>query len=229
MLEDFTMEECKVAKTPGDTSNKLSKEMCPSNSEEIQEMKDIPYREAVGSLNFAAVTCRPDISFAVGQVSQYLNNPGKPYWTAVKRILRYLKGTKQEGITLGFKPSPLTGFCDSDYAGNTDNRKSTSGFLFTFFGGVIAWASRTQKVTALSSTEAEYISIADGIKDTLWTKRLISDLGYKTEEPVIIYNDNISAQKLLRNPQSHGRAKHIDVKYHFIREKQEKNAVLMSN
>ena len=173
---------------------------------------------------FCAVTVRPDIAFAVAQVSHFNSNPEERHWTAAKRILRYLQETKLEGLSLGYTAEELIGYCDSDYAGNPDNRLSMSGYLFTLFGGTVTWGSRAQKIVALSSTEAEYLGMGEGVKDCLWIRSLLKELQYP-QEATAITNDNQSAQKLVENTEFHRRTIHIEVKEHFLREKQGKGYI----
>ena len=146
MLAAYGMDGCKGCKTPGDVNSKLSSEMSPKTEEQKEKMKDVPFREIVGSLMYSAVTTRADIANAVMQVAQFVSDPGPDHYTAAKRILRFLKETKDHGIVLGETNDYLIGFCDADYAGNQDNRRSTSGFIFTLFGGAVSWAARLQKM-----------------------------------------------------------------------------------
>ena len=117
---------------------------------------------------YAMVATQPDLAYAVGVVSRYMSNPGRKHWEAVKHILRYLRGTKDARLTFGSNNSTeVEGYTDSDYAGNTDNRKSTSGYVFTYGGGAISWRSKLQECTTLSTTEAEYITTSDAAKEAI--------------------------------------------------------------
>ena len=140
---------------------KLSKKMSSTAREEIENMVKVSYSSVVRSLMYAMVYTRPDISHAVGVVSRFLKNPGKEHWEAVKWILRYLRGSSDECLYFGVSNSILKGYTDSDMAGDLDNRKSTTGYFFTFSGGAISWQSKLQKCVALSTTEAEYIAASD--------------------------------------------------------------------
>ena len=196
---------------------KLSKSSCPSSKKEIEEMSTIPYSSAVGSLMYAMVCTRPDIAHAVGVVSRFLSNPGKKHWEAVKWILRYLKGTSNSSLCFGGADPVLEGYTDSDMAGDPDGRKSTSGYLYTFAGGAVSWQSRLQKCVALSTTEAEYIAVAEAGKEMLWLKRFLQELGINQTE-YKIHCDSQSAIDLSKNSMYHSRTKHIDIRYHWIRE-----------
>ena len=140
-------------------------------------MSKVPYASAVGSLMYAMVCTRPDIAHAVGVVSRYMSNPGKEHWEGVKWILRYLKGTS--GMALCFKKSNiiLQGFVDANLGGDLDNRKSTTGYVFTLGGTVVSWMSRLQKSVALSTTEAEYMAISEAGKEMIWLKNFLKELG----------------------------------------------------
>ncbi|GJS24340.1 retrovirus-related pol polyprotein from transposon TNT 1-94 [Tanacetum coccineum] len=159
----------------------------------------------------------PDLAHAVGVVSRFLSNPGKKHWEAVKWIFRYLRGTSKLGITFGNGKPMLVGFTDSDMAGNKDNMKSTSGYLMTFAGGAVSWQSRLQKCVALSTTEAEYMAATEACKELLWLKRFLQELGFKQQRYAVLC-DNQSAIHLAKNSMFHKRTKHIDIRYHWIRD-----------
>ena len=153
----------------------------------------------------------------MGIVSRFLSNPGKKHWEAVKWILRYLKGTSKTCLCYGGADPVWEGYTDSDMAGDLDGRKSTTGFLYTFAGGAVSWQSRLQRCVALSTTEAEYIAIAEGGKEMLWLKRFLEELGFKQKE-YKVHCDSQSALDLSKNSMYHSRTKHIDIRYHWIRE-----------
>ena len=130
-----------------------------------------------------------------------------------------MKGTVKHGITFdGDKPGKCMCYSDADRAGNKDDRKSTSGYLFQIAGGSVSWQSKKQDTVALSTVEVEYLALSSAAQETMWLRRLNSDLGNVQEGPTIINEDNLSAISMSRNPQFHGRAKHIDIRHHFIRE-----------
>jgi hypothetical protein len=177
------------------------------------------YRRIVGSLIYMTIT-RPDLSYAVGVVSQFMQTPRKPHLDAVRRILRYIKHTLQCGIFYEAKSQlQVHGYTDADWAGNVSDRRSTSGFMFSFGSGAVSWSSKKQPTVALSSTEAEYRGAAIAACEVVWLQKLLSDLGQSVDAPVVIYCDNISSILLANNPVYHARTKHIEVHYHFIREK----------
>lgn len=190
-------------------------------SEEPLDLKLFPYRQLVGSLMHLAVTVRPDISYAVGALARHMAAPTSTHWLAAKGVLRYLAGTLNLGITFGGSADTsleLQGYCDADYAGDTDTRKSTTGYVFLLNSGAVSWQSKRQPTVAASTTEAEYMAAASAIKEALWLRKLLSDLQLGSGT-ISIFADNQSAIKLLRNPIITGRAKHIDVMHHFARER----------
>uniref|UniRef100_A0A251S554 Putative reverse transcriptase, RNA-dependent DNA polymerase n=1 Tax=Helianthus annuus TaxID=4232 RepID=A0A251S554_HELAN len=170
LLDRFNMSNCTTLSTPMEYGLRLSK----------QDMDDDVdsnlYRRLVGSLMYLTNT-RPDIMFAVNKISQFMEQPKRSHWEAGKRILRYIKGTLNQGLVYskGGKGT-LTGFSDSDYAGNIDDSKSTSGYVFQLGTGTIAWQSKKQKVVALSSTEAEYIALSMAGCQALWLKGILEEL-----------------------------------------------------
>lgn len=223
ILERFNMKNCKPSITPMEANIKLSKDMCPRTSEERKFMANIPYRSAVGCLVYAMVCTRPDIAFAVGTVSQFLEDPGVKHWSVVKRIMRYLHGTATHGISyspsINEKDTQVIGYCDSDWAGDVDSRKSTTGYCFLLGQGAISWHSKKQPIVALSSTEAEYVASTNATKEAIWLQQLCKDVGFKQFKPTIIYCDNQSCIALTQNSKFHTRTKHVEIHHHFIREK----------
>lgn len=176
VLERFGMSECKPAKTPMDVSAKLTNEMSPSNEESRNEMKNIPYQSAVGSILFVAQITRPDIQYAVGAVSRFNNNPGIGHWTAVKRILRYLKGTTDLKLNYTKDKNYLTGYSDSDWASDPTDRRSTTGYIFKLSGGAISWSSKKQQTIALSTAEAEYMAMSATTQEAIWLNSLHDEI-----------------------------------------------------
>ncbi|MCO5552235.1 hypothetical protein L7F22_005747 [Adiantum nelumboides] len=146
-----------------------------------------------------------------------MSNPGKKHWEAVKGILRYLKAIKNMYICYGSQELSVMGYTDSDYAGDLDNRRCTLGYVFTMAGGVVSWRSRLQTCVTQSTTEAEYVAASEACKEAIWLGRLVTNLGIKEETPML-HCDSQSAIQLARNPVYHSKTKHVDVKYHFIRE-----------
>ena len=164
---------------------KLCLNDCPKTDAEKVEMAKVPYSSAVGSLMYAMICTRRDIAFAVGVVSRYMSNPGKKHWEAMKGIMRYLNGTKRLCICFGRNRACVFGYTDADYAGDMDKRRSTSGYVFMFTGGVVSWRSRLQNCTSMSTVEVEYIATSKACKEAIWLARLVGDLGILVEVPTL--------------------------------------------
>jgi hypothetical protein len=218
VLERFGMADAKPVSTPLADHFRLSLAMCPKTQEEQNYMKNISYSSVVGSLMYAMVCTCSDITQVVGVVNRFMSNPGKQHWDAVKWILRYLKGTPDFILCFGGKDTSLRGYTDSYMAGNLDNRRSTTSYVFTFSGAAIIWASKLQQVVSLSTTEAECIALTEGAKELIWLRRLFGDFDCP-QQGSALYCDSKSAIDLAKNAVFHSRTKHIEVRYHFIRSK----------
>ena len=224
---------------PADPTGHLVNNQCATSDDDREFMRTIPYRQAVGSLLWLALCTRPDISYAVGQVAKFNANPGPDHWKAVLRIFRYLKFTGPMGIVYRYSDSMvdnqlvmfrssnapnklgnpvLFGYSDANFARDIDTRRSTSGFIFMLAGAPISWQSRAQATVALSSTEAEYIALAGAAQEAIWFLQVLREFKFTFKDPVLIYEDNQSAIKLVENPVFHKKSKHVDIKYHFVRE-----------
>jgi hypothetical protein len=179
------------------------------------------YQAMVGSLMYAMLCTRPDIAYAVSVVSRYSSNPTPSHFLAVKKIFRYLRGTWDFQLTYQGKLGELRGYSDADWAGDTETRRSTGGFVFNMGSGAISWSSKRQPVVALSSCEAEYMGQTQAAKEAIWLNQLLQQLDESPEGPqaVVIYCDNQGAMALAKNPEFHARTKHIDLQHHFVREK----------
>lgn len=179
-------------------------------------MARIPYQEAVGSLMYAAIATRPDIAFAVQVLSKFSKNPGEEHWEAVKRVFRYLKGMRELWLTFGGRGDVLEGFADAD--GNmAEDRHATSGFAFIINGGAISWSAKRQEIVTLSTTESEYVAATHAAKEALWLRSLIFQVFDIILPATPLFSDNQSAIALTKDHKFHGRTKHIDIRYHFIR------------
>lgn len=213
VLQKFEMENCSSVSVPSDPNQTLSKE-------DDSEKSKYPYRQLIGSLMYLAVATRPDICYAVSNASRYLENPSQMHENAAKRILKYIKGTSNYGLLYHSDGrQKIRGFSDADYAGDTDTRRSTTGFCFLIGSGVVSWNSERQKSVSLSTTESEYVAASNAVKELVWFKRMVNELSPGNFMDSILYVDNQSAIRLIKNPEFHKRTKHIDVRYHFIREK----------
>lgn len=215
LIDKFLMTEAKTISISADPHTSLT----PAENNDF--CSTVPFREAVGSLMFLAMVSRPDIMFSVNVVSRYLNCYNNTHWQAVKRIFRYLRGTADLGITYkgGESELKLEGYSDADYASDLATRRSTTGYTFILAGGPVSWTSRRQKLVTLSTTEAEYVAAAAAAKEAIWLRKLLSDLGCQCQSATTLFVDNQSAIRLTKNPEFHQRTKHIDIRYHYIREK----------
>ncbi|KAJ3473640.1 hypothetical protein NLI96_g12898 [Meripilus lineatus] len=215
VLQRFNMEASHPVSTPLDPTSKL--EPTPSDFDQ-SSMTNIPYQAAIGSLMYAAVATRPDISFAVQALSQFNTNPSPVHWTAVKHVLRYLNGTRTLGITYGNGTLDLIGYTDADWAQSTADRRSVSGYTFLLSGGAISWSSKKQPTVALSTMEAEYLALAHATKEAIWLRSLLDNLHFPIDHATPINCDNQSAIAFAHDHQFHARSKHIDIRHHFIRQ-----------
>ena len=179
VLEKFNMDNVKPISTPLANHFRLSTNQCPKTNDEVKDMSKVPYASAVGCLMYAMVCTRPDLAHVVSVVSKFLSNPRRMHWDAVKLIFRYLRGTTDYGIMFSKQQSgpSVRGYVDADYAGDLDDRRSTTGYVFTLGGGPICWKSMIQSLVALSTTELEYMAIAGAAKESLWLISLVKELG----------------------------------------------------
>ena len=163
-----------------------------------------------------AVGTRPDIAFAVSTVAQFSADPGLQHWEAVKKIFRYLAGTKKLALTFGDGKRSLEGFTDADRA-SQEHRHAVSGYAFLLDGGAVSWSSKKQELVTLSTTEAEYVAATHAAKEAMWLRRFIQEIFRPLSRPTTIHCDNQSAIALAKSGAFHARTKHIDIRYHFIR------------
>ncbi|GKD99518.1 transposable element [Tanacetum coccineum] len=224
VLKHFRFDkQTKRVSTPLASQFKISAAMSPKDDAERAYMEKVPYANVVGSLMYAMICTRPDISHAVGMVSRYMHNPRKGHWQALKWILRYIHNTVDVGLAFEHGSSQwVAGYCDSDYVGDLDKRRYTS-YVFTLAKAPISWKSTLQS-TALSTTEAEYMAMKKAVKEAIWLQGLLGELGIK-QKFVTMHSDSQSVIHLAKNQVYHTRTKHIDVRYHFIREILEEGGV----
>ena len=212
VLEKFNMINSKPVTTPIEVGIKLSK------YEDGDVVNPTYFKSLIGSLRYLT-NRRPDILYSVGLVSRYMEAPTTTHFKAAKRILRYLKGTLDFGLFYSSsKEFKLEGYCDSDWAGDLDDRKSTTGFVFFFGDTAFTWNSRKQPVVTLSTCEAEYVAATSCVCHVIWLRNLLKAIGLMQEQPTEINVDNKSTIALSKNPVFHDRSKHIDTRFHFIRE-----------
>ena len=220
ILEKFGQAQANVLSTPADPSVVLRKEDGSS-----KPVNPTFYQAIVGSLLYLALQTRPDIQYAVGSCARFCASPNESHLTAAKRIMRYLKGTQEYGIVFRPEKEPLIGYADADYAGDVDDRKSTSGYIFQFGGSSpVSWYSGKQKCVSTSTSCAEYIALGAAAREAIYLQHLFEELGV-THKPVTIFEDNQSTIAMVKNPVHHSRQKHIEVQAHFIRDEQEKGTI----
>jgi len=212
LLERFGMEKSNLSRNPIAPGCKLIKD---ENGVKVDVTK---YKQIVGCLMYLAAT-RPDLMYVLSLISRFMNCPTELHMNAIKRVLRYLNGTTDLGILYKRNGTEkLEAYTDSDYAGDLDDRKSTSGYVFMLSSGAVSWSSKKQPVVTLSTTEAEFIAAASCACQGVWMRRILEKLGHTQLGSITMYCDNSSTIKLSKNPVLHGRSKHIDVRFHFLRD-----------
>jgi hypothetical protein len=217
VVDKAGLEGCNPCATPMEPKLKLSRESS------ALPIDGTLYRSLVGSLQYL-VNTRPDISYSTGYVSHFMEKPTHEHLGAVKRIIRYIAGTIRYGVQYGREEEwKLIGFSDSDLSGDVDTKKSTSGIIFFLGYSLVSWKSQKQKVVALSSCEAEYIVVATAACQGIWLARLLGDLKNTT---VGLKVDNKSALALIKRSVFHERSKHIQIRFHFIRESSESGEII---
>ncbi|KAJ3473654.1 hypothetical protein NLI96_g12893 [Meripilus lineatus] len=224
IISRFNLTDSYPLSIPIPPGTMLSIEQSPQTAEEIQDMKMVPYRELIGALMYASIGTRPDISFSVSLLAQFMSNPGRAHWEAAKRVLRYVKGTLDYRLTYGSTTSGLESFSDADWASQS-HRHSISGYIFLIDGGAISWSSKKQPIIALSTAEAEYIALNHAGRELVWLRQLLSEIARPLHHPSILLCDNQSAIALSRDNMINARTKHFDIRYHWIRELVSKNTL----
>ena len=215
MMREFQLESVTPYLTPMETTCKLDT-LATETAKILNEEGHTQYRRIIGKLMYAMTGTRPDIAFAVSYLGRFAHAPTTAHLTAAKRVLAYLIHSRNLGIVYSGSPSNAgQGYSDSDWAGDRDERKSTSGYVFMYAGGAISWKSCKQRTVASSSTAAEYIAVDEACKEGIWLSRVATVLGVNFKD---IKVDNTGALQLATNNPRHGRMKHIDVRYHHIRE-----------
>ena len=206
------MKDYNPVSTPTKFGLKLNKD------HEGKKVDNTLYKQIVGSLIYL-IAARPNIMYYVSLISRYMENPTEMHLLAANRILRYLQGTRDFGLFYkkGEKLE-LFGFTDSDYAGDQDDRRSTSGYVFMLATGVVSWSSKKQQIVSLSTSEVEFIAAIACACQAIWLRRILEELQFMQVEATTVFCDNNSIIKLSRNPVLHERSKHIDVKYYFLRD-----------
>jgi histone deacetylase 1/2 len=215
ILARVGMLKCKSSVTPLSASEKLSK----YEGDVLNPSDSTKYRSVVGGLQYLTLI-GPDLAFAVDKVCQFLHAPTSVHWSAVKRILRYIAFTLDVGLRIRKTSSTLVNaFSDADWAGSIDDRRSTRGFAVYLGSNLISWSARKQATVSRSSTEVEYKTMANATAEVIWAESLLTELGVKFRRPSRLQCDNLGATYLSANHVFHARAKHIEIDFHFVRER----------
>lgn len=216
-----------------ENSNSVGNPIVPGSKLDLDEggepVDETYYKQIIGSLMYITIT-RPDLQFYVSLLSCYMSKPTTLHFQAAKRVLRYLRGTVDYGIW--YKrggTGELAVYTDSDFAGDVDSRKSTSGYVFLMDGAAVAWLSKKQPIVTLSTTEAEYVAASVCACQVIWFKRVLEELDYDVNGSTVILCDNTSTIKLSKNPVFHGRCKHIWVRFHFLRDLVNKGVISLEH
>jgi ribonuclease HI len=230
VLKQFNMTECKAVDVPAAKLVKTNDEQSSQEDPSSKRSNQL-YMSLVGSLLYAAITTRLDIAYAVNVLSRHMLNPTDAHWQAGKRILRYLQGTRNLGLS--FKKSSanefqIEAYSDADWAGDQEDRKSTTGYVIRLNGSVVSWVSKKQATIALSSAEAEYMAISAAMQEIKWIEQLLTELNVKVTRTAQLFCDNQAAIAISQNDVHHARTKHIDIRHHYIREAIHKKEVNLS-
>ncbi len=225
ILDQFGFAQCRTDITPESKGKLSTKDSIVSNSQTVQLHPQVTaknYAAAVGSLMYAANSARPDIAHAVNMAARLTSTPNAEAILLVKRIFRYLAGTKQQGLTFSRSPSAnlvLTAYSDADWAGSESDARSTTGVVLKLANVAVCWISQKQGTVSLSSSEAEYVAASESVRDILWLRTLLDDLNQAQQQPTTLFIDNATAICMATDESnSGGRRKHINVKYHFLRD-----------
>ena len=222
VLERFNMQLCKPGIAPVCKGDKLSLSQCPHSDIEKAQMKNVPYASALGSIMYAQVCTRPDIAFATGLLGRYQSNPGHDHWVAAKKVMRYLKRTKDYMLIYKHvQDLQLVGYSDSDFAGYQDEKKSTIGYIFKLAGGAVSWKSEKQKLIASSTMQAEFVACFSATTQAIWLRNLIKELTVFdfVDRLIQLYCDSNSVVLFINNNRGLKGYKHMEVKYLTIKEK----------
>ena len=221
IVKKFNMQDAKKGSLPMLQGKPLSKTQCPTTATERERMNKIPYASAIGSVMYAMLCTRPDVSHALSLTSRYQSDPGEAHWTAVKNILKYLKRTKDMFLVYGGDEELFVkGYVDASFNTDPDDSKSQTGYVFILNGAAVSWRSCKQSVIARSTLEAEYMAASEAATEGIWLKEFVTELGVVPSalDPMEIFCDNTGAIALAKEPRCHKSSKHIKRRFHQIRE-----------
>jgi hypothetical protein len=220
VLKHFGMENCSIRKTPMDYNHKLSKAQSPQSQDDVEFMKDKPYLSLIGALRYLADGTWFDIAYAVGVLVRFSANPGPVYWAAAQHVLRYLQSTKHFALVYqkGVEGELFLTYGDADLGGNADSGKLTTGYVVLMSGAAISWQSKLQSIVAKSTTEAEFVAASTTGNEIMWLRNVLKELGFEVKQISPLFMDNQSAVQDAKNPEHHGRMKHLDLAFYWLRE-----------
>lgn len=210
------MDHCNPIGTPMAESDR--DRIVSIHSEPLAPERKQKYQQLVGCLLYLVHGSRPDIAYSVIRLSQFSSKPEQHHWDALKKVLRYLKGTKHATLTLGRRSDTfLEGYFDAAYADNGDKR-STGAYVFLFYGSLVSWSSKVQRIIAISTVEAELVAASEAARETMWIRTIASDIhdGPSPQPTTNLYGDNTGTLALARNPEFHQRTKHIAIRERYI-------------
>lgn len=230
IIAQFGQADAHPAAVPMDPGLKLRRpDRTKFSRADIEALSKLPYRSLVDVLLYLVAGTRGDLLYAVQQLSQFLDCYSYAHWNAAIQVVRYLKGTRDLKLVLGgTNKINLIGFTDSDWANCLDTRRSVGGYAFSLGSGVISWSCRKQKTVASSSCEAEYTAAYESCKEAIWLRALLTGIDFAPPEPTTILCDNNAAINLSEDPSLHQRVKHVDIKFHFLRERVQSREIKMS-
>jgi hypothetical protein len=228
VLNRFSLENVTPRTVPLPVGLVLDSDMSPQNESERREMDDKPYRSILGTIMWGQLATRPDLSFTVALLARFQENPGIAHWRMLLHVVGYIKNTLDYGITYSrdYDLSP-TAYVDADFGGCRDTRRSTSGYVVLMAGGAVSWSSKRQPTVALSTVEAEYVSISRCAQQVVWMQSWLGEVDIEYSVPGLIKGDNRGAIALTKNTKGHGKVKHIDIRHHFIRELIEEGVIII--
>uniref|UniRef100_A0A0A1X768 Retrovirus-related Pol polyprotein from transposon TNT 1-94 n=1 Tax=Zeugodacus cucurbitae TaxID=28588 RepID=A0A0A1X768_ZEUCU len=220
LLSVYGITSCRPVSTPLDPGFQIS---CKDKN--CSKVDVTNYQSLIGSLMYLAISTRPDIMHAVSLLAQRNQDPHSEHEAGAKHVLRYLSKTVDLKLHYCKNGKPVKGYADADWANNNTDRKSYTGYSFFLAGSAFSWQSKKQDVVALSSTEAEYIALSTAAKEAVYLRRLLKEMGCSSEDPILLKGDNMSAIQISKNPVFHKRTKHIEIKYHYIRDVVERKEI----
>ena len=230
VLDRFNMQDSRPVLMPATPGTRLSSDQCPQTEAEKDAMADVPFKQLIGALMFAVMVTRLDIAFAVHKLAQFFSNPGQQHWQAAKRVLRYLRGTCDMSIRYKATDGPLRrkAYSDSDQNGDDDSLRSTSGVILTLNDSPVVWSSRVQSKVSLSTCESEHRAMTLAIKDVIWTRGMLAELGHEQDGPTPLFCDNQGALKLVAGEGVSRDSRHILKNIAFVRKEAEDETIVAS-